>query len=315
MSQCQQLLEQARQVMELEAEAIRSAASRIGQPFEKAVELMLAIDGRVIVAGMGKSGQVARKIAATLSSLGTPSAFMHPAEALHGDLGMIRPQDLVLMLSNSGETDELLRLLWFLEAQGNPSIVITGSIQSTLGRHCDVALDGSVAREACNHNLAPTCSTAVAMALGDALAVTLSSQRQFQASDFVRFHPGGSLGRRWVCTVSEVMRRQPLPCCGEAMPLRDLIPLMTGGRLGAAFVLRDEALVGIVTDGDLRRGLEQEVDLNRQTWEFMSRSPLQITSTQKVSSAIEIMQKAKVGILAVVDNEALIGAIQLYDCE
>lgn len=282
--------------------------------FERAVELVLACEGRVIVAGLGKSGQVGRKIAATLASLGTPSAFVHPAEALHGDLGMIRPQDLVLMLSNSGETDELLRLLWFLDAQGNRSIVITGQTTSTLARHCSVTLDGSVAQEACHHNLAPTCSTAVAMALGDALAVSLSAERQFQASDFARFHPGGSLGRRLLCTVAEVMHRQPLPCCGEHTPLRELIPLMTSGRLGVAFVLRQGQLLGIVTDGDLRRGLEKSSDLEQTAEALMSRSPLLISSQQRVSEAVERMQQAKVGLLAVVDGGELVGAIQLYDC-
>lgn len=308
------LLERAGTVLRLEANAIHRAAARLGQSFEQAVALVLACKGRVIVAGMGKSGQVGRKIAATLASLGTPSAFVHPAEALHGDLGMIRPQDLVLMLSNSGETDELLRLLWFLDAQGNPSIVITGQMQSTLAKHCSVALDGSVEQEACNHNLAPTCSTAVAMALGDALAVTLSAERNFQASDFARFHPGGSLGRRLLCSVSEVMRRAPLPCCQESTALRELIPLMTGGRLGVAFVLREQRLVGIVTDGDLRRGLEKSSNLEQTAGHLMSSTPLRISSQQRVSEAVEVMQSAKVGLLAVVDGDELVGAIQLYDC-
>lgn len=314
MSDTGELLSQARQVLLLEADAIRTAGEKLGASFARAIELILRCEGRVIVAGMGKSGQVGRKIAATLASLGTPSAFLHPAEALHGDLGMIRPQDLVLMLSNSGETDELLRLLYFLESQGNPSIVIAGRMDSSLARHCSAALDGSVMQEACTHNLAPTCSTAVAMALGDALAVTLSTKRNFQATDFARFHPAGTIGRRLLCTVAEVMHRKPLPCCEENTPVGTLISLMTSGRLGVAFVIRAGRLVGIITDGDLRRGLERQIGLEQQARELMSPDPLQICSDQRISEAVELMQKAKVSVLAVVDDGELCGAIQLLEC-
>ena len=307
-------LAQGREVLRLEALAIQQAESRLDTSFSEAVALLKSCKGRVIVSGLGKSGQVGRKIAATLASLGTPSAFVHPAEALHGDLGMIRPQDLVLMLSNSGETEELLKLLWFLEAQSNSSIVITGQMQSTLARRCSVVLDGSVEKEACRHNLAPTCSTAVAMALGDALAVTVSAECNFRPSDFARFHPSGSLGRRLLCTVSDVMRRQPLPCCDEQTSLRELIPVMTSGCLGVAFVLRGQRLVGIVTDGDLRRGLERSGVLDQSVVDLMSTGPLQIGSSAPLVEAVQLMQGAKVGLLAVVDVGQLVGAVQLYDC-
>ena len=308
------LLQQAQEVMQLEANSIQAAAKRLDNTFNQAVNLVLACEGRVIVSGMGKSGQIGRKITATFASLGTPSAFVHPAEALHGDLGMIRPQDLILMLSNSGETEELLRLLWFLESQGNNSILITGKPGSTLGRHCSVVLDGSIHREACHHNLAPTCSTAVAMAIGDALAVTISSKRDFQPEDFARFHPSGALGRRQLCSVAELMRRHPLPCCDEHNSISDLISVMTSGRLGVAFVMREKQLIGIVTDGDLRRGLSKGQNLNQRAHELMSERPLSISPRKRALEAVAMMQKHKVSLLAVIENKQLVGAIQLFDC-
>ena len=308
------LLQQAQEVMQLEANSIQAAAKRLDNTFNQAVNLVLACEGRIIVSGMGKSGQIGRKITATFASLGTPSAFVHPAEDLHGDLGMIRPQDLILMLSKSGETEELLRLLWFLESQGNNSIVITGKPGSTLGRHCSVVLDGSIHREACHHNLAPTCSTAVAMAIGDALAVTISSKRDFQPEDFARFHPSGALGRRQLCSVAELMRRQPLPCCDEHNSISDLISVMTSGRLGVAFVMREQQLIGIVTDGDLRRGLSKGQNLNQRAHELMSEGPLSISPKKRALEAIAMMQKHKVSLLAVIENKQLVGAIQLFDC-
>ena len=310
----QAVIPQARQVLQTEAEAIQAAAGRLDGQFTRAVELMLACTGRVIVSGLGKSGLVGRKIAATLASLGTPSAFLHPSDALHGDLGMIRPQDLVLLLSYSGETDELLALLRFLESQSNLSIVITGAPDSTLAQRCTLALDGSVRQEACLHNLAPTASAAVAVALGDALAVALAAQNHFQTGDFARFHPGGALGRRLLLTVADVMRPQPLPCCSEATPLPELITTMTRGRLGAAFVLRDQQLVGIVTDGDLRRALEAGTNFSRPASELMSTSPLWISPKASIQEAIELMLQNKVGVLCVMEGEHLLGAIQLYEC-
>lgn len=310
----QALIARARQVLQTEAEAIQAAAGRLDGQFSRAVELMLACTGRVIVSGLGKSGLVGRKIAATLASLGTPSAFLHPSDALHGDLGMIRPQDLVLLLSYSGETDELLGLLRFLESQGNRSIVITGALDSTLARRCTLALDGSVQEEACLLNLAPTASAAVAVALGDALAVVLAAQKHFQRADFARFHPGGALGRRLLLTVADVMRPQPLPCCSEATPLAELITTMTSGRLGAAFVLRDQQLVGIVTDGDLRRALEAGINFSRPASDLMSTDPLWISPKSSILEAVGLMNQGKVSILCVKEGDCLVGSIQLHDC-
>ena len=314
MSHASEILATAQRVLRIESEAIAAAIDRLDQRFVEAVELMLACTGRVIVSGLGKSGLVGRKIAATLASLGTASVFLHPSDALHGDLGMIRPQDLVLLLSNRGETEQLLGLFLFLESQGNRSIVITGALDSTLARRCTLVLDGSVQQEACLHNLAPTASAALAVAFGDALAVALATQQHFKPSDFARFHPGGALGRRLLLTVEDVMRPQPLPCCSEATPLIEVIHTMTSGRLGAAFVLRDQQLVGIVTDGDLRRALEAEINLNRPALDLMSIDPLWISPKASVQEAVRLMNESKVSILCVKEGSCLLGSVQLHDC-
>jgi len=257
---------------------------------------------------------VGRKIAATFASLGTPSAFVHPADAMHGDLGMIRPQDLVLLLSHSGETEELLRLLVFTKSQGNATLLITGAPTSMLARRCDVWLDGSVAQEACSYNLAPTSSTALTMALGDALAVSAAEQKCFQQNDFARFHPLGRLGARLLQSVGEVMHPLPLPCCQQTTTVAEMIAVITSARLGVALVLRAEQLVGIVTDGDLRRGLQSGTVLTDLVRDLMTPSPLQIDVRESVETARNLMLQRKVGVLPVVDDGKLCGLIQIYDC-
>ena len=314
MSNTSEILATAQRVLRIESEAIAAAIDRLDHRFAEAVELILACEGRVIVAGMGKSGLVARKVAATFASLGTPSTFVHPADAMHGDLGMIHPQDLVLLLSNSGETEELLRLLAFTRSQGNVTVVITGVPTSMLARRCDVWLDASVAQEACSYNLAPTSSTALAMAFGDALAVSAAEQKGFQQSDFARFHPLGSLGARLLKSVGEVMHPLPLPCCRETTFVAEMIAVMTSGRLGVALVLRGEQLVGIVTDGDLRRGLERGIELTNLAQDLMTPAPLQIDVRESVEVAKNLMLQRKVGILSVVDSGKLCGVIQIYEC-
>ena len=314
MSKHSEILAAAQRVMRIESEAIAAAMDQLDQRFAEAVELILACKGRVIVSGLGKSGLVGRKIAATLASLGSPSAFLHPSDALHGDLGMIRTQDLMLLLSFSGETDELLGLLHFLERQGNKSILITGALDSMLARRCTLTLDGSVQQEACLYNLAPTASAAVALAIGDALAVVLASQKHFQPTDFARFHPGGLLGRRLLLTVEDVMQSQPLPCCSEATPLSEVIHTMTSGRLGAAFVLRDQQLVGIVTDGDLRRAFEARINLSQPVSDVMSIDPLWIRPKSSIQEAVALMNQSKVSILCVKEGSCLVGSVHLHDC-
>jgi arabinose-5-phosphate isomerase len=308
------MLATAQRVLRLEAEAIAAAVDRLDQRFAAAVELILACEGRVIVAGMGKSGLVGRKIAATFASLGTPSAFVHPADAMHGDLGMIRPQDLVLLLSHSGETEELLRLLLFTQSQGNATVLITGAAESTLARRCSVWLDGSVKQEACSYNLAPTSSTALTMALGDALAVSAAERSGFQQHDFARFHPLGSLGARLLLSVKEVMHPLPLPCCQEITPVAEMIAVMTTARLGVALVLRGDEMIGIVTDGDLRRALKRGIALTDLTQDLMTLSPLRIDAQESVDAARNLMIQQKVGVLPVFDDGKLCGVIQIYDC-
>jgi arabinose-5-phosphate isomerase len=313
-SNSSEVLATARRVLKLEAEAIAAAIDRIDQRFAEAVELILACQGRVIVAGMGKSGLVGRKIAATFASLGTPSAFVHPADAMHGDLGMIRPQDLLLLLSNSGETEELLRLMVFASSQGNTTVLITGSADATLARRCSVWLDASVAKEACSYNLAPTSSTALTMALGDALAVSIAERIGFHQNDFARFHPLGSLGARLLKTVGEVMHPLPLPCCQETTPVAAMIAVMTGGRLGVTMILWGDELIGIVTDGDLRRALGRGIALTDLAQDLMTLSPLRIDIQESVEAARNLMLQQKVGVLPVFDDGKLCGVMQIYDC-
>jgi arabinose-5-phosphate isomerase len=307
-------VEEGRRVLLQEAAALQAAAARLDGRFDRAVELILACEGRVIVAGMGKSGLVGRKLAATLASLGTPTAVVHPADALHGDLGMIRPQDLVLLLSNSGETDELLRLFWYLEQQGNRTLLISGSAESTLGRRCSAVLDSGVAEEACPYGLAPTSSALVAMALGDGLAVALATARGFRSEDFARLHPAGSLGQLLLQQVIERMQPLPLPCCGPSTPLSELICVISSGQLGAVFVLEGERLVGVVTDGDLRRHVERCASLNGDAASLMTHQPVSIGPDASLHAAKTLMLERRIGVLAVLEGETLVGALQLRMC-
>src|SRR5687767_8979051 len=255
------LAEDARAVFEQQAQAIAEVGKRIGTDFGQAVGLMYATPGHVIVSGMGKSGLVGRKIAATLASTGTPSFFVHPAEAFHGDLGMITERDTIMLLSYSGETDEVVRLLPHLTRMGAPIIALVGTMDSTIARAADVAIDVSVEREVCPNNLAPTNSTLASMAMGDALAVSLIQARKFGAADFARFHPGGALGRRLLTRVKDVMHSKDLPVLSPNQSVRDSLFTITRGRLGLALVLEGEVLRGIVTDGDLRRALQRHEDV------------------------------------------------------
>lgn len=313
MSKRNQILTIAQRVLRLEAEAIFEAVDRLDHRFIEAVEMILACKGRVMVSGMGKSGLVGRKIAATFSSLGTPSSFVHPADALHGDLGMISHLDLVLMLSNSGETQDLLRLTEFIKRQGNYSLLITGCPDSTLASYCSIYLDAFVDKEACMHNLAPTSSTALAMAIGDALAVAVSDQRGFEVQDFALFHPGGRLGNRLLRTVVEVMHREPLPCCSADLLMRDVISVMTKSRLGVALVFKGDKFDGIITDGDLRRAFQNGADLNSRAEDLMTPDPICISPESLADQAYKVMVSRKINSLPVIDGESVVGLIQIYD--
>ena len=305
------------EALDIEAEAVAGLKTRLNDGFARAVGMMLTVRGRVVVMGMGKSGHIGRKIAATLASTGTPAMFVHPAEASHGDLGMIKSVDLVLAISNSGESDELTAILPVLKRQGVPLIAITGGNSSTLARHADVTIDSGVDREACPLNLAPTASTTAQLALGDALAVVLLDARGFKAEDFARSHPGGTLGRRLLTHVSDVMRRgDQLPRVLPSAPFTTLMREMSAKGLGAAAVVdADDRVLGIFTDGDLRRLVEKGTDLRQRTaGEVMHPKPLTLRDDALAAEAASLMELHRITSVLVVDAEdRLCGAVNSND--
>jgi arabinose-5-phosphate isomerase len=307
----------ARSVISTEIEALEGMSQRLNGDIQKATEIIMGARGRVVVVGMGKSGIIGKKIVATLASTGTPSFFVHPGEAFHGDLGMIRPIDVALMISNSGETEELIRLLPFMEYQKNPVIAMTGKLDSTLARHADVVLDISVPREACNNNLAPTSSTTATLVMGDVLAVVLSTLRGFQPADFARFHPGGSLGRKLLTCVADVMHRQNLPICAVDASFREVLQTITFGRLGLAMVMDGTALCGLITDGDIRRAFDKAEDpLRLLAKDVMTSNPMTIGMSERFAVAEERMREAKINSLIVKDHEgSIVGVLQIFDIE
>ena len=305
------------EALDIEAEAVAGLKTRLNDGFARAVGMMLTVRGRVVVMGMGKSSHIGRKIAATLASTGTPAMFVHPAEASHGDLGMIKSVDLVLAISNSGESDELTAILPVLKRQGVPLIAITGGNSSTLARHADVTIDSGVDREACPLNLAPTASTTAQLALGDALAVVLLDARGFKAEDFARSHPGGTLGRRLLTHVSDVMRRgEQLPRVLPSAPFTTLMREMSAKGLGAAAVVdADDRVLGIFTDGDLRRLVEKGTDLRQRTaGEVMHPKPLTLRDDALAAEAASLMELHRITSVLVVDAEdRLCGAVNSND--
>ena len=306
----------ASRTLRLEAEALQQMAASLGDEFIGAVDRMLACQGKVIITGMGKSGLVGRKIAATLASTGTPSFFLHPGEAFHGDLGMISRGDVVLALSHSGETDEVLKIVPFIHTNGNVLISITGNAASTLAKNSDIHLNTGVKEEACILQLAPTTSTTAQLAMGDALAVALMKARAFTSMDFARLHPGGSLGRRLLMTVGNVMRSTDLPVVGMDCTATEMIHRMTRGGLGLIVICDGERIEGIVTDGDLRRAMEsrQAEFFNIKAIDIASRSPKSINVNALLIDAEKIMTQYKVNSLLATDDEGrLQGVIQIYD--
>lgn len=305
----------ARKTIDMQIDALKSMRNRLDDNFRKAVDIILDSKGRLVVMGMGKSGIIGRKIAATLASTGTPSFFVHPGEAFHGDLGMILPDDVVLMISTSGETEEIIRLLPFMEHQDNVVIAMTGKIPSTLSRHADAVLDVSVEREACKNNLAPTSSTTATLVMGDALASVLAELKDFQPDDFARFHPGGSLGRKLLTRVCDVMHRENLPVCNAGDSFTTVVQTMTRGRLGLALVMENESFCGIITDGDLRRALDRGGDfMALQACGFMTGNPKTARPEERFSDAEERMRAMKINSLVVLDEHNRIqGVLQIYD--
>ncbi|MBQ7962945.1 MAG: KpsF/GutQ family sugar-phosphate isomerase [Alistipes sp.] len=312
----QEILDLARRTLSVEAEALNNMANLLGDEFIGAVNSILACRGKVIITGMGKSGLVGRKIAATLASTGTPSFYLHPGEAFHGDLGMISPEDVVLALSHSGETDEVLKIVPFIHSNHNVLISITANAESTLAKNSDIHLDTGVKEEACILHLATTSSTTAQLALGDALAIALMKAREFTSMDFARLHPGGSLGRRLLMTVGNVMRKSDLPVVGMDCTSTEMIHAMTRGGLGLIIICDEDSIEGIVTDGDLRRAMEsrQSEFFNIKAIDIATRSPKTISAHAKLIEAEKMMTRHKVNSL-LVTNEAgqLEGVIQIYD--
>ena len=313
----EQALALARKTFEIEAAAVLDLARRVGPEFAQAVQLMLACRGRVVVMGMGKSGHIGRKIAATLASTGTPAMFVHPGEASHGDLGMVTASDMVLAISNSGESAELTAILPVLSRQGVPLVAITGGAQSALARHARVTLDSSVAQEACPLNLAPTASTTAQLALGDALAVALLDARGFKEEDFARSHPGGALGRKLLTHVSDVMRSgDDIPQVGLDASFSDLMREMSAKGLGASAVVDAEhRVLGIFTDGDLRRMVEKGVDLRgSKVGDVMHAHPCTVRSSALAVEAVALMEQYRITSVLVVDDVGVLcGALNTND--
>ena len=307
----------ARETLHTEAQAVAAAADRLGGAFVQAVQLVLSGSGRVVVMGMGKSGHVGRKMAATLASTGTPAMFVHPAEASHGDLGMITADDVVLAISNSGESDELTVLLPVLKRMKVPLIAMTARADSTLARHADWVLDTSVAKEACPHNLAPTASTTVQMAMGDALAVALLDARGFRPEDFARSHPGGALGRKLLTHVRDVMRSgDAVPTVPLTASVTDLMREISAKGLGASAVLDDEGgIAGIFTDGDLRRLIEQGTDLRTAiARDVMRPRPRTVQEDALAVEAADLMEAHRISSVLVVNAQGcLCGALNTHD--
>ena len=307
----------ARSVLNIESQEISALAARLDASFEAAVQLILNCHGRVVVSGMGKSGHVGGKIAATLASTGTPAFFMHPAEASHGDLGMITNGDVVIALSNSGESDELLNIVPTIKRLGAKIISITGAKNSTLAKESDVHLSAEVSQEACPLGLSPTASTTAALALGDALAVCVLNLRDFTAEDFARSHPGGKLGRRLLTRVKDIMHEgKHVPCVPISMRLAEALLEMTAKNLGfTAIIDAEKKPIGIFTDGDLRRAFANGVDANTSNiTEVMHKNPNTIHCNQLAVEALEMMEQKKInGLLVVDDTGKLVGAFNMHD--
>jgi arabinose-5-phosphate isomerase len=307
----------AQATFDIEAAAIQGLKVRVGESFTRAVKMVLDVQGHVVVMGMGKSGHIGRKVAATLASTGTPALFMHTGEAIHGDLGMIKPNDLVVAISYSGESEELMALLPVVKRLGSLVVAMTGNMDSTLARYSDVALDCSVEQEACPLNLAPTASSIAQLAMGDALAVALLDARGFRTEDFARSHPGGTLGRRLLTHVRDVMRSgDAVPRVGPVSGLTDVMREMSSKGLGAVAIADDEAnVLGIFTDGDLRRLVEKGADLRALTAvQVMHRAPHIISQQALAADAAQLMERYRINCVLVVDeNGKLCGALNSHD--
>ncbi len=306
----------AKEVFELEAKEIKNLSTHLTDDFEKAINAVLNTAGKFIISGMGKSGLIGKKIAATLASTGTPSFFLHPGEAYHGDLGMIEKDDIVLLISNSGETDEVLKLIPFLKVQGNTTISMSGNPNSTLAQNTNYHLNVAVENEACPLQLAPTSSTTATLVMGDAIAVALMKLRDFKDENFAKFHPGGSLGRRLLTKIENVMKKDNLPIISDDTDVKEIIHKITDGKCGLVVILKNNTIEGIITDGDIRRLMEEQEEnfFNLKAKDMMSYNPKQVHKEEKLVTASEIMSDNKINSLLVVDdNKKFVGIVQMYD--
>ena len=314
-----EILDAARKVLQIEAEAVQALAARLDDRFAKAVEMVLACTGRVVVTGMGKSGLICQKVAATMASTGTPTIFLHPAEGVHGDLGMLMKGDVVIAVSNSGETEEITRILPIIKRMGLPLIAMAGNLGSTLARAGDVFLDISIKEEACPLQLAPTASTTVTLAMGDALAVALLLQRGFREEDFALYNPGGALGKRLLLRVEDLMHSgEDVPTVNAGTPLKDALYEISSKKLGITGVVDEQgALIGVFTDGDLRRNIEQGIEvLNRPICELVVGKPKRILRTNLAAKSLQRMEEYQITSLFVFESDEdlkPIGIIHLHD--
>jgi len=310
------LLDVAKEVFQTEATEISNLSTLLTDDFSKAVECVYNSKGKFIISGMGKSGIIGKKIAATLASTGTPSFFLHPGEAYHGDLGMIEKEDVLLLISNSGETDEVLKLIPFLKAQGNIVIAMSGRPESTLGKNSNYHLNIAIEKEACPLQLAPMSSTTATLVMGDAIAAALMRVRDFKDSDFAQFHPGGSLGRRLLTKVKDVMKKENLPLCQKNTTAKEIIHTITDGKCGLVVVQESNKIQGIITDGDIRRVMESQEEnfFKLDAKDIMSSSPKLISEEARLVEASDIMSENKINSLLVINkNSELSGIVQMYD--
>lgn len=310
------LKETAKKVFDIEIESLKEVANSIGDDFTAAVNAILESKGKLIVAGVGKSGLIGRKIAATLASTGTPSFFLHPGEAFHGDLGMVEHDDLVILISYSGETDEVLKIIPFLKWNNNKIISITGNSNSTIAKNSDYHLNVSVTREACPLELAPTSSTTVTLVMGDALAIALMEARQFQHEDFARFHPGGSLGRKLLVKVKDLMRKDSLPFIDRNASFTEMLLCMSEGKLGLVVVGSKDRVEGVVTDGDLRRALVRNPDTKQlHIDDMMTVNPIIVEPEEYIHQAEQLMIDRKIATILVgsAQNRTVTGVYQIYN--
>jgi len=310
-------IEKGKEVIRIEAEAVRTLENKINGAFAGTVDLIEKIKGRVVITGMGKSGLIARKIVATMNSTGTPAIYMHPSDAVHGDLGMVRPEDVVICISKSGDTEEILQLVPMFKRIGVPIISIIGNKDSKLGRESDFVLDAAVEQEACPYDLAPTASTTAALVIGDALAIALLDRKNFTEEEFAMFHPGGNLGKRLFMKVEELMvKEKDIPIVVASTSLRETILVMTSGRLGATCVVDSAGkLSGIVTDGDLRRLLQKDIDFSQLVADdVMTRNPKHVKQNTLAVAALEVMENFNITQLIIVDDSHKpVGMVHLHE--